>query len=224
MRIRRLLSFPRQPSTDTADEDAMKRLQLNGDEEAFTQLLRRWRDPIYHLCSRMTGDDHLGEDLTQEVFARIYLRRHADRAGGKFSTWLWRIAINKCHDELRSRRRHPATALSAQDELDGVLDCDLVQASPTPDEATAKQDAASAVRLALQRLPETHRTVLVLRHYHDLKFREIAEVLELPEGTVKSRMSDALTQLERLLGPEMHPEPLKSISPASPVRQLMQTL
>jgi RNA polymerase sigma-70 factor (ECF subfamily) len=181
------------------DEQAMWRVQMHGDEQAFAQLVRRWEAPIRRLCTRMTGDFHQAEDLAQETFTRLYTRRAAYPAATKFSTWLWRVALNICYDELRRRARRRTVSLEGdRAEAPGLLD-ELVAPETAPDHALADQERGELVRQALLRLPETYRSVLVLRHYEGLKFREIAEVLEVPEGTVKSRMAEALTQLQRRL-------------------------
>jgi RNA polymerase sigma-70 factor (ECF subfamily) len=184
-----------------SDEQAMWRVQTQDDEAAFAQLVRRWEGPIQRLCVRMTGDAHRGEDLAQEAFARIFAKRKDYQPSGKFSTWLWRIAVNLCYDELRRRKRREESSL---DEMCGEAMAALesfVAREPPPDKSLVEQERGELVREALMQLPENYRTVLVLRHYEDLKFREIADVLEVPEGTVKSRMAEALSQLSRLLRP-----------------------
>src|SRR2546423_3638953 len=181
------------------DEQAMWRVQKEGDERAFAQIVSRWEGPIQRLCTRMTGDSHCGEDLAQETFARVFARRKEYQPTAKFSTWLWRIALNLSYDELRRRRRREQWALdnTGAERLSGLET--TATSEPAPDHSLIVQERGELVRQALARLPEAYRTVLVLRHYEGLKFREIAAVLQLPEGTVKSRMAEALTQMGRLL-------------------------
>jgi RNA polymerase sigma-70 factor (ECF subfamily) len=195
-----------------SDEEAMRRVQMQDDEAAFAQLARRWEGPIQRLCTRMTGDAHRAQDLAQETFTRMFARRKDYQPNGRFSTWLWRIALNLCYDELRRRQRRDEWSL---DDTGGqaaasVLD-QLAAREPSPDESLDGRERGALVRGALMQLPETHRTVLVLRHYEDLKFREIACVLDVPEGTVKSRMADALTKLGQLLKPVLANEPLNNL-------------
>src|SRR5439155_2548613 len=95
----------------TTDEQAMWRVQTQDDEGAFARLVRRWEGPIQRLCTRMLGDAHRGEDLAQETFARVFARRKEWQPSGKFSTWLWRIALNLCYDELRRLKRRPEAPL-----------------------------------------------------------------------------------------------------------------
>jgi RNA polymerase sigma-70 factor (ECF subfamily) len=179
------------------DEQAMWRVKMEDDAQAFAQLVKRWEKPIQSLCARMTGDAHQGQDLAQEAFARIFARRKDYQPSGRFATYLWRVAVNLCYDELRrvSRRRE-----STLEQTNGSEEAaDFEAGSPAPDFALVEQERAEAVRRALLQLSEPYRAVVVLRHYEGLKFREIGEVLEIPEGTVKSRMSEALAQLNEIL-------------------------
>src|SRR3954470_19684986 len=94
--------FKSLPSLFSAtDEQAMWRVKMQDDPQAFAQLVRRWERPIQALCTRMTGDAHQGEDLAQETFTRLFARRKDYESSGRFSTFLWRVALNLCYDELR---------------------------------------------------------------------------------------------------------------------------
>lgn len=178
------------------DEQAMWRVQTQDDPAAFAQLVERWERPIQRLCTRMTGDLHRAEDLAQEAFARVFARRRDYEPGGRFSTWLWRIAVNLCHDELRRRKRRPELSLDGDDSDEPERgERSLPDPGLSPAEFTEKLEQAEQVREALLRLPDPLRTVVILRHYEGLKFGEIAEVLGIPEGTVKSRMFEALSRL-----------------------------
>jgi RNA polymerase sigma-70 factor (ECF subfamily) len=184
----------------TTDEQAMLRVQGHDDHSAFAQLVSRWEEPIRRLCTRMVGDAHKGEDLKQEAFARLFAKRKLYQPTARFSTFLWRIALNACYDELRRVKRRAESALDVDgtDEgLDGMgLELD------DPHSEAAGNEEAELVRRALMKLPEMYRTVLVLRHYEGLKLKKIAEILEIPEGTVNSRMAEALGKLTRLLEPQ----------------------
>ena len=194
------------------DEQAMWRVQMEDDAQAFAQLVSRWEEPIQRLCTRMLDDSHRAEDLTQETFARVFAKRKDYQPNGKFSTFLWRIALNLCYDELRRLKRRQETALDLDSgEAMAGLEV-LTAAGPGPDEQLQDEEQGQLVRQALQQLAEPYRSVIVLRHYENLKFREIADVLEIPEGTVKSRMAEALTQLEKLLRHVME-EPGKNSKP-----------
>jgi len=182
----------------SSDEQLMWRVKLQDDPQAFARLVTRWEKPIQRLCFRMTGDLHRAEDLTQTAFARVFTRRAEWEPAGKFSTFLWRVALNLCHDELRRQQRRAEFSLDAL-EAEGNGTDGLAADEPTPDAQAESRERGELVRQALARLPALYREVVVLRHYEGLKFREIGEVLNIPEGTVKSRMAEALNQLNRLL-------------------------
>jgi RNA polymerase sigma-70 factor (ECF subfamily) len=181
-----------------SDEQTMWRLSREDDPGAFAELVRRWEIPVQRMCARMTGDLHRGEDLAQETFARVFAHRHSFAAEGRFSTWMWRIAVNLCHDELRRRARRPESPLPGEgsdDGVEGAFGQEPAAEQPTPAEALEQLEAAEQVRQAVARLPEHYRAVVVLRHYEGLRFAEIAEVLGIPVGTVKSRMAEGLDRL-----------------------------
>jgi RNA polymerase sigma-70 factor (ECF subfamily) len=177
----------------------MWRVKSSDDAQAFGGLMGRWQKPIQNLCFRMTGDPHRAEDLSQTVFARVFSRRAAWEPTARFSTFLWRIALNLCHDELRSVKRRAECSLEVLDTDSDRPAHQFTANEPSPDESAARSEQAAIVRAALLSLAPHYREVVALRHYEHLKFHEIAEVLGIPEGTVKSRMAEALSQLTRLL-------------------------
>jgi len=182
-----------------SDEQLMWRVKLEDDPQAFAGLVERWQVPIERLCLRMTGDLHRGEDLAQTAFTRVFARRADWQPTGKFSTFLWKIALNLCHDDLRQRKRRGECSMDALQET-GEAGLDLFTSDePSPDTQAETSERASLVRQALLKLAPHYREVVVLRHYEQLKFREIGDLLGIPEGTVKSRMAEALTQLNLLL-------------------------
>lgn len=201
------------PATVTSDEQAMARVQSHDDPEAFAEIVHRWEGPIRNLCLRLTGDLHRAEDLTQETFSRLHARRREWQPTARLSTYLWRIAINLCHDENRRRTRHGEVPLETGENGEHARHITVFE--PTPHDELEAEERADQVRTALQRVTEQFRTVLVLRHYEGLKFREIADVLGVPEGTVKSRMVEGLSQLTRLLQPALNDLPAASAPSAS---------
>jgi RNA polymerase sigma-70 factor, ECF subfamily len=182
------------------DEQAMWRVKMDDDAEAFADLVARWEKPIQRLCARMLGDIHRGEDLTQEAFARVFARRKNYEPTSKFSTFLWRVALNLCYDELRKINRRGEFSLDESSANDDAPPLEVLDSTePGPDSRLVAHERAETVRRALLELSEPYRVVVVLRHYEGLKFREIADVLAIPEGTVKSRMAEALSQLSDIL-------------------------
>jgi RNA polymerase sigma-70 factor, ECF subfamily len=181
------------------DEQAMWRVRMHDDPHAFAQLVQRWEKPIQRLCCRMLGDAHKGEDAAQEAFSRLFAKRKDYETTGRFSTFLWRIALNLCYDELRRVKRRPEAPLEIESlETDGAIP-QFTVVEPPPDALLLRQEESQIVQEAVAQLSDAYRSVVILRHYEDLKFREIADVLGIPEGTVKSRMAEALTQLHKLL-------------------------
>src|SRR5258705_12485328 len=203
MVMARFFKLPSWPTV--ADEQAMWRVKMDDDPQAFARLVERWQKPIQRLCLRMLGDVHRAEDLTQEAFAKVFARRKDYEPVGRFSTFLWRIALNLCYDELRKINRRGESSL--EDGADEHGELHFAADSIGPDLQVVRDERAETVRRALLQLPEPYRVVVVLRHYEGLKFREIGEVLDIPEGTVKSRMVEALNQLSRALKPLQEDEP-----------------
>jgi len=201
-----------------SDEQLMWRVKLQDDAEAFASLMSRWQRPIENLCIRMTGDLQRAEDLAQTAFARIFARRADWEPTGKFSTFLWRVALNLCHDELRRTKRRGECSLDALDEVGDSQPDFIASEEPAPDEQADSRERAELVRNALLKLATHYREVVVLRHYEGLKFHEIGEVLAIPEGTAKSRMAEALTQLNRLL---KHLNADKSCNPKNQTPELL---
>ncbi len=182
-----------------SDEEAMLRVQRAGDRRAFTLLVRRWQGRIERLCGRLTGDAHRGEDLAQEVFMRIYAHRTDYRHNGRFAAYARRIALNACYDEYRRARRIREIPLEQSGDREDSSGICLKAVEQSPDAVAADNERDELIRKALFSLPESYRTVIILRHYQRLRFREIAEVLEIPMGTVKSRMAEGLARLGRQL-------------------------
>ena len=181
----------------------MARVKASGDHREFARLVERWEQPIWRLCARMTGDFHRGEDLKQETFTRLFEKRQDYESGKRFSTWLWRIALNVCYDELRriERRRRILSEDVAAEGSEGLEQWPTE--APGPADRVAQLEEGDLVRQALLQLPDIYRSVLVLRHYEGLKLAKIAAILDIPEGTVNSRMAEALQRLSRLLEPKL---------------------
>lgn len=185
----------------------MWRVKTHDDHSEFAQLVRRWEEPIRRVCARMTGDIHRGEDLKQETFLRLFQSRKNYEPTARFSTFLWRIAMNLCYDELRGRQRRPElVTLESEDSCEGRTDL------PGPDTYAARMEEGELVRRALDQLPDIYRAVLVLRHYENLRLSKIAEILEIPEGTVNSRMAEALNRLGKLLEPSLGRDSSKPVA------------
>ena len=173
-----------------------------GDNSAFNLLVWRWEKPLYNFIYKYVGDATLAEDLVQDTFVRVLksIRRYAHQ--GSFSTWLYRIAINLCKDHLK-RKRVPLVSLhdyytTGSGERVYVQDRIQDEGART-DESLKAEEREELVRRLLAGLPEEERMVILLKEYQELTFREIAEVLEIPEGTVKSRLYHGLKSMRESL-------------------------
>jgi RNA polymerase sigma-70 factor (ECF subfamily) len=172
-----------------SDEDLMVRVQA-GDPQALAALIDRWRGPLYAFLWRRAGDG--ADDLFQESWIRVSRARDRFDRSRRFSTWLFQIANNLCRDRWRrlDARRRALDAWQAELEVSG----DAQGAPPeAPDARLARM---------LERLPERQREVLVLRYWHDLGEAEVADILGIPRGTVKSRLHAAARAARALLDAE----------------------
>jgi len=191
----------------------MWRVKMHDDHQEFARLVKRWEEPIRRLCVRMVGDIHRGEDLKQDAFMKVFEKRKDYQPTGRFSTFLWRVALNLCYDELRRRQRRREFLCDPNGDQAGEEAVAVAAEVPGPDANAAAMEEGELVRQAVLQLPEIYRTVIVLRHYQDLKLSKIAEVLDIPEGTVNSRMAEALARLSRMLQPKLRAVPQQAPAP-----------
>src|SRR5881394_2186335 len=172
------------------------------DERAFTELVRRYQGRVTNLVSRVLNDRECADDLAQEVFVRVFVHRRNYRHGSKLSTWLFTIAANFAKNEIRRRvRRRNWFSLDALQEL--LQDSAIQLADPTEGRETImeREQLQEAVGRAIATVPEKYRLALVLRDIEGLAYEEIAEVLNIPGGTVRSRINRARSMLKRKLQP-----------------------
>lgn len=177
--------------TDVSDEHLVKRF-LAGDAGAFTELVGRHERRVYTLCVRILGDRDDAADASQDAFLMVLRKLDQFRGDAAFSTWLHRVTVNVCYDHLRSAKRRPL--LHRVDD-----DHPLETGPPIPDHADAVADAHD-VAAGLAAVPEDFRIALVLADLQDLPYDEIARVLDVPVGTVKSRVHRGRVALARAMG------------------------
>src|SRR6516164_10532244 len=171
---------------------------LSGDDTAWEQLVRLHTRPVYALCYRFTGSATEAQDLTQEVFLRVFRTLKSFRsAEGSFATWLARVTRNLLIDHYRRTRQQRVTD-SIEDQLP-MLEEVGAGAPARPDHALAGREASEILQATLQRLSPDLREAVILRDLQEMEYREIAEVLDIPEGTVKSRINRGRAELARLL-------------------------
>lgn len=163
----------------------------DGDQDAFRQLVERYQGAVYNLAYRMLGDPNDAEDAAQEIFVRIYRQLGRYDPTRKFSTWTLAIATNYCIDQLRRRRMQLVP-------LENIIPWARSR-EVGPEGEAITQESRDEVQRLIKQLPEKYRAPLVLRYFDELSCAEIAEVLGMPEGTVKTQIHRARKALEKLL-------------------------
>lgn len=170
-----------------------------GDEDAFEQLVVTYEKMVYNLVLRMVGSREDAFDLAQETFIKAWHAISLFQFDSKFSTWLCRIASNTCIDFLRKERKRKMISLTVLDDEDAQYEIPVADSRMDPAEITQERWDRQVVYDALQSLPAEYRTVLSLRAIEDMSYEEIGDVLDLKQGTVKSRIARAREKLRREL-------------------------
>jgi len=180
-----------------SDEELVTR-SIGGDADSFNQLVLRWERPIYALAYRQLGREEDARDVCQETFLRAYRALKGFRGQAKFSSWLYRIALNLCRDWMRRQRRTPVVQLP--EDID-VMEL-AAEREPTEsiENVIARNDLTRLVEKAMAKLPEEQRTAIILKEYHGMTFQEIADLSGCPLSTVKTRLYQGLAVLRRELG------------------------
>ena len=182
---------------DSLDHSLVSRC-LGGDEAAWEELVRQHTRQVYGLCFRFTNSAQEAQDLTQEVFLRVFKTIKTFRSTeGSFGTWLARVTRNLLIDHYRRSRQQRVTD-SIEDQLP-VLEQVGSSGTLRPDQALAGREASEILQATLQKLSPDLREAVILRDLQEMEYREIADVLDIPEGTVKSRINRGRAELARLL-------------------------
>ncbi len=193
------------------DEELMKRCR-RGDTSALSILLARYQNQLPAFIYSVTGDYQVSEDIFQETFLRVYRKAEKFNPDRSFKTWLYAIALNLCRDRIRKLRRKPTLSLNTpvgyRDGKDYPDRIDLVASDqPDPRRLAAARELEEVFRRELAGLSAEHRQVVVMSRLSGMKYREIAEVLKIPSGTVRSRLHYALEYLrQRMQNNEMRSE------------------
>lgn len=182
--------------TVTSDEQVVERA-LSGDAEAFGEIVSRWQRRIFALAYGMLGREEDARDATQETFLAAFRNLRSFRGDAKVSSWLHRIAVNQCITRQRRAKVRGETTLEDETEADGASYSAPAHESPAC--AAESRQLTDSVRRAVRALPAELRQVVVMKEFEELTFQEIAEALDLPLSTVKSRLYTALRQLQMRL-------------------------
>ena len=180
------------------DELLIRRAQ-RGDADAFEQLLLEHQKNVYNLCYRMAGNPDEAMDLSQETFLRAWRCLDQYQFASAFSTWLYRLCSNICIDFLRRRRRQQTVPLTFEDADGEEQTYAVPDAQPLPEEQVELKLTRETLAAAMAQLLPEHRAVLQLRVVNEMSYEQIADVLDIQIGTVKSRLSRARNQLKKIL-------------------------
>jgi RNA polymerase sigma-70 factor (ECF subfamily) len=184
-------------SVDAASDHELVEATKEGDELAFQEIVRRYRNPITNFIYRMLNDYDRAVELAQETFLRVYANAGRYQATFHFSTYIYRIASNLAISELRQRKRRKLVSLFTpwRSQNEEEQEIDPPDERPLQDADLIDRERRHAVTRAIQTLPEKYRTALVLRDVEGISYDEIAGILNISEGTVKSRINRARTML-----------------------------
>jgi RNA polymerase sigma-70 factor (ECF subfamily) len=180
----------------STDEELVAR-SMGGDLDSFNQLVLRWERPIYALAYRVIGREEDARDVAQETFLRAFRALAGFKGQAKFSSWLYRITLNLCRDWIRRERRAPVA--QAPEGVDLIELASSAEPSETVEDLVSRRELGRVVAKAMAVLPEEQRTAIVLKEYHGLTFQEIADLLDCPLSTVKTRLYQGLTVLRKQL-------------------------
>ena len=181
------------------DEKKLLKKAAAGSAEAFEQLVLTYQTPIYNLCLRMTGNPEDAADMTQESFLKAWRSLEGFHFESAFSTWLYRLASNTCLDFLRSVKRRKQFSLTMEDADGETQLLDLPDPAPTPEASLLSAEESALLAAAMRQLDPEQQRILTLRVVNDLSYTEIAAVLDIKEGTVKSRLARARENLRKKL-------------------------
>ena len=172
---------------------------LKGDQNAFADIVSLYQHKLYQVCYRMLGNKQEAEDIAQEAFVRAYMNLHTFDQKRKFSTWLYRIGTNLCIDRIRKKK--PDYYLDA--EVAGTeglnLYSQIASDDQLPEETIEKMELQDRIQYEIGRLPDKYRTVVVLKYIEELSLQEISEILDMPLGTVKTRIHRGREALRKQL-------------------------
>ena len=180
-------------------DDALIRRAAQRDERAFEQLMLLHQKAVYNICYRMAGNAEDALDLSQEVFLKLWRTLEQYQFDAAFSTWLYRMTQNACIDFLRRQKRQQHASLTVSDDEAAGKELSVPDPAPLPEDRVIFNEKQEAIRTAMNALPSDFREILELRVVRNLPYEQIAQIMGLPVGTVKSRLARARLQLKKRL-------------------------
>ena len=186
------------------DEELVARSR-SGDVDSFNQLIVRWERPIYALAYRVLGREEDARDVCQDTFLRAYRALPGFKGQAKFSSWLYRIALNLCRDWSRRQQRAPVSQMP--EDIDPAELLAASEPAESIEDLVARREMSAIVADAMRSLTEEQRMAIILKEYHGMTFQEIADMQGCPLSTVKTRLYQGLSQLRRQLERRGHRVP-----------------
>ena len=174
------------------DEELISRFQ-NGDERAYVELVNRYKERLLNFVFQFLGDIEQAEDVVQDTMLRLYEKKHYYKEIAKFSTWLYTIARNLANTELRKKKRRKTTYLS---QLSKERQFEIPAVQDDVDQSLQNEFINDRIQSAINNLPEHSKVVIILRDIQELSYEEISNIVEVPLGTIKSRINRARIQLQ----------------------------
>jgi RNA polymerase sigma-70 factor, ECF subfamily len=192
--------MPKHTTTpDQMTSEALLHKVAQGDATAFRALVIRHQDRVFNLTYRTMGDRQQSEDVAQEVFLKVWQAANTYQKKSKFSTWLYRITVNLCLNEIKSRQRWSWLRFLDVSKTDEVADEHLIDRSPTAEELVIAQELSQRITKALQALPENQRIALILRRYDGLSYQEISGILDCSVSAVEALLVRAKRAIQASL-------------------------
>lgn len=197
------MNRPEPHPPDQHTDEALLAALRDGRHDVLNTLVRRYERELYGYLRRYLNDENLAEDVFQNTFLQVFLKRRQYEVGRPAKPWLYAIATNQAIDALRRQNRHPtlsleqATQITPDGESGGWIN-GLEAVSPAPLDLLTIDERAQLIKTSVEQLPDLLRPVLLLAYYQGLKYREIADILGIPVGTVKSRLHAAIARLQEI--------------------------
>ena len=189
----------KEPEHSSVNDDALVRAAQAGNLEAFEELVGRHRDKIYARAFSMLRNEDEAVDLSQEAWIKAWQRLNQFQGESSFVTWMTRIVINLCLDQLRKQKRQRSESIEQMDEEQGGVERQLPFVNPNPSEGLERAELRQQIDQAMAQLSEEHRTVLILHEFEELEYKEIAKVVGCSIGTVMSRLFYARRRMAGLM-------------------------
>lgn len=180
-------------------DEELVRLFLDGDNAAFEELVGRYESVIMNMAYRLLGNRSDAADVCQEVLVLLIRKLGSFRGEAKFSTWLYRVSLNACHDYARRSRRHVSISESPGDDLPDIEQRLADNGFDSPETSMEREEVRKTVRQAIARLPYKFKEVIYLHDLNGYNYKEVAEILDISLGTVKSRLNRARARLAKEL-------------------------